>query len=122
MKQKESLLSDEIAERLFNHYENFMKTNSNIELISKSLKSLQGQLAQYGVSIEKLRQKLNDMATVNQNNEWQNYINQGLDENWEIDDSEEPDVLKHMGTYGKYLLHISIFDRSAICQKHIKNG
>ena len=42
------------------------------------------------------------LSRMNLQNEWQSYINQGLDENWDlIDEEEDLDFIKNIVPYGK---------------------
>ena len=56
LEQKEHLLNNEIADQLFQHYKTFIKTHDNMMSIEHGLKDVQGQLSQYGVNIETMRQ------------------------------------------------------------------
>jgi len=63
-----------------------------MQSIELGLKNVQTQLSHYGVSIETLRQKMQNLSKMNQANEWQSYINQGLDENWDFNDEEDEEL------------------------------
>jgi uncharacterized phage infection (PIP) family protein YhgE len=92
LEEKESALSDEISSQLLKHYKTFITTYDNISSIEHGLKDIQGQLSQYGLAIENLKSKTNGLAKMNQLDEWQTYINQGLDENWELDEDEDEEM------------------------------
>ena len=89
LEEKETKLSKEILQ----HYPTFIATHDGISEISQVLKSLQSQLSQYSLSISNLKSKISTLTKSSNTNQWQNFINNSLDENWDyIEDENSNDI------------------------------
>ncbi|CAI2367455.1 unnamed protein product [Moneuplotes crassus] len=80
LEEREAILSSEILQQ----YPVYIQTYDNINEVSEILKTMKGQLSQYSMSISSLKSKIDDFSQKSNNNEWQNYINHSLDNNWEV--------------------------------------
>ena len=110
LEEKESILGREILQ----NYPSFIEANDNISEIKKVLKTLKNQLSQYTLSISNLKSKISTLSHSNSTNEWQSFINNSLDKNWdqiESDYSEDVLIAQNMipeGNYNFYALNINI--------------
>lgn len=62
------------------------------------------------------------MSTLNNKNEWQSYINERLDENFDIEDVPTSSVLKSMGVYGNFNLDPTFNFSISICKEDKQLG